>query len=49
MYIKNESIIKIADETLLGTATVSRIIARIKEKYKKYKELEIAKLNILKK
>ena len=46
-YIKNETIVKIADETKQGTATVSRIIADIKEKYKNYKKLEIAKLILL--
>ena len=46
-YIKNESIIKIADDLAISTATVSRIIADLKEKYYKYKQLEIVKLNIL--
>lgn len=46
-YIKNESIIKIADETKQSTATISRIIFRIKKKYEKYKELELAKLKAL--
>lgn len=43
-YIKGETIIKIASETAQGTATVSRVIAELKEKYSKYKELELAKL-----
>lgn len=46
-YIKKDSIIKIANDTKQGTATVSRTIADIKEKYEKYKRLEIAKLIIL--
>jgi hypothetical protein len=47
-YIKNDSIVKIADNTMQSTSTISRIIADIKEKYIAYKKLEIAKLNILK-
>lgn len=47
MYIKDYSILKIANETMQSTATVSRIIFNIKEKYKKYKLLEIEKLKIL--
>lgn len=46
-YIKNDSIIKIADNTMQSTSSVSRTIADLKEKYNKYKQLEIAKLNIL--
>ena len=46
LYIKKESIVKIADVTVQGTTTVSTIIHDLKEKYKKYKDLEIAKLNI---
>ena len=46
-YIKNESIIKIAEETSQSTSSVSRTIAQLKDKYKKYKELEIAKLLLL--
>lgn len=45
-YIKGDSIVKIADETNQGTATVSKIIAELKIKYKNYKELEIAKLKL---
>ena len=45
-YINNQSIVKIADETINGTATVSRIIANVKEKYEDYKRIEIAKLMI---
>ena len=46
LYIKDESIVKIADSVSLGTASVSRIIASIKSKYNDYKKLEIVKLNI---
>ena len=46
-YIKNESIVKIAEETAQSASTVSRTIAQLKEKYKKYKELEVAKLLLL--
>lgn len=46
LYIRNESIIKIAEDISTSTATVSRIICELKEKYNKYKKLEIAKLNI---
>lgn len=46
LYIKNDSIIKISSELSISTATVSRIIAEIKNKYKNYKKLEIAKLDI---
>lgn len=47
LYIKDYSILKIADKTMQSTATVSRIIADIKEKYNNYKKLEIEKLKIL--
>lgn len=47
-YIMNDSIVKIASDTQQGTATVSRTIANLKEKYKHYKKLEIAKLMIFK-
>lgn len=46
-YIKNDSIVKIANDTMQGTATISRIIASIKVKYEDYKKLEIAKLMLL--
>lgn len=46
-YIKNESIIKIANDIAQSTSTVSRIVADIKAKYNRYKELELAKLKIL--
>lgn len=47
-YIKNESIVKISDETKQSTSTVSRTIALLKEKYSNYKKLELEKLMILK-
>lgn len=46
-YIKNESIVKIADETKQGTTTVSRTIAILKNKYESYKKMELAKLMLL--
>lgn len=46
-YIKCESIVKIADDLAISTATTSRIIADLKEKYGNYKKLEIAKLLLL--
>lgn len=46
-YIKNDSITKIAMDTTQSERTVSRIIADVKMKYKKYKELECAKFKIL--
>ena len=48
-YIKNDSIIKIAEDTKQGTATISRAIANIKEKYDNYKTLELVKLMLLQK
>lgn len=47
-YVKGESIVKIAEETIQGTATVSRIISQLKQKYENYKKLELAKLLLLK-
>lgn len=46
-YIKNDSIVKMASDTKQGTTTISRTIASVKEKYCKYKELELAKLMLL--
>lgn len=46
-YIKNDSIIKIANDTQQSSATVSRVIAMLKTKYSDYKKLEIAKLILL--
>ncbi len=48
LYIKNESIVKIANTTNQSTSSVSRTIADLKEKYLKYKKLELAKLLLLK-
>lgn len=48
LYIKNESIVKIANITSQSTSSVSRTIADLKEKYSKYKKLELAKLLLLK-
>ena len=47
-YIKGDSIVKIANDTMQSTASVSRIIAILKEKYNNYKKLELAKLLLLK-
>lgn len=46
-YIKGDSIVKIANDTMQSTASVSRIIASIKEKYESYKKLELQKLTLL--
>lgn len=43
-YIKDDTIVKIANDTSQSTSSVSRIIADLKEKYQKYKDLELAKL-----
>lgn len=48
LYIKDESIVKIANTMSLSTSSVSREIADIKEKYAKYKQLELARLLLLK-
>ena len=48
LYIKNESIVKIATITSQSTSSVSRTIADLKEKYTSYKKLELAKLLLLK-
>ena len=48
MLIKNESIVKMAQDLSMGTATISRIIADLKEKYEKYKKIEIARLKLFK-
>lgn len=47
-YIKGDSIVKIATDTSQSTASVSRIIASLKNKYDVYKKLELAKLMLLK-
>ena len=46
-YIKNESIVKISEDLSISTATVSRAISDLKEKYENYKRLELAKLLLL--
>lgn len=46
LYVHGDSIVKIADITSQGTATVSTIIASLKEKYKIYKEFELTKLRL---
>lgn len=46
-YIKNDSIIKISNDTSQSPSSVSRVIAMLKEKYTNYKKLEIAKLILL--
>lgn len=48
-YIKDESIIKIAEQIMQSTSTVSRTIHGLKKKYTNYKNLEIAKLMIFQK
>lgn len=48
-YIKNNSIIKIANDTAQSERTVSRIISDLKEKYTNYKQIELSKLELLKK
>ena len=48
-YIKDESIVKIAEDILQSTSTVSRTIRELKRKYINYKNLEIAKLMIFQK
>ena len=48
LYIKNESIVKIANTTNQSTSSVSRTIADLKDKYNNYKKLELAKLLLLK-
>lgn len=46
MLIIKESLVKIATETNMSERNVSRVIKNIKEKYKKYKELQLAILNL---
>lgn len=46
LYLKDYSILKMADKTNQGTATISRIICSIKQKYDNYRKLEIEKLKI---
>lgn len=47
-YIKNDSIVKIANDTMQSTSSVSRVISNLKIKYDKYKKLELIKLSLLK-
>ena len=47
LYIKDISIISMADRLSVGTTTISRTISILKDKYNKYKQLEIEKLKIL--
>lgn len=46
--LKKSSIIQIAQELNMSDRTISRIIKDIKEKYKNYKTLEVAKFDIFK-
>lgn len=45
-YVQGDSIVKISEETNQSTATVSKLIAQLKVKYKNYKKLELAKLQL---
>lgn len=49
LYIKNESLVKIADTISQSISSVSRIVAELKDKYSNYKKLELSKLDILSK
>lgn len=46
--LKKELIVKISQELNMSDRTVSRTIKNIKEKYKNYKTIEIAKADIFK-
>lgn len=48
-YIKDDTIVKIANDTCQSTSSVSRVVADLKEKYQKYKDLELAKLILFQK
>ena len=48
-YIKDDTIIKIANDTSQSTSSVSRVIADLKKKYQQYKDLELAKLILFQK
>lgn len=48
-YIKDDTIVKIANDTSQSTSSVSRVIADLKEKYQNYKDLELAKLILFQK
>lgn len=47
MYILKESIVKISQTTNMSERSVSRNIKNLKEKYKKYKQLQITIINLL--
>ena len=46
--LKKSSIVQMAQELNMSDRTISRIIKDIKEKYKNYKTLEVAKFDIFK-
>lgn len=46
MYLKRYSIVKISQECCMSERNVSRIIREIKNKYDKYKNMELAKYEI---
>lgn len=46
-YIRNDSIVKIAEDTQQGTTTISRVISTLKDKYSDYKKMELAKMSLL--
>lgn len=48
LLIKKKSIVQISQELNISDSTVSRIIKDLKEKYKNYKAIEIAKYDIFK-
>lgn len=48
LYIKDTSIVSMADKLSVGTTTISRTIYSLKNKYSNYKKLEISKLEVLK-
>lgn len=48
LLLKKETIIKIADTMGMSDRNVSRIIKELKEKYRVYRKLEVAKLGVFK-
>lgn len=48
MLILKYSIVKMAQKSCMSDRNVSRVIRELKDKYKNYKELELAKLQIFK-
>lgn len=46
MLILKYSIVKMAQKSCMSDRNVSRIIRELKDKYKNYKDLELAKLQI---